>query len=67
MTHKLFRVNREDWSIDDLNKPYFLVFTKYECYIAKMGALLVLLIAALVFVGSNIVDNSFATMVPVND
>lgn len=64
MTRKLFRVNREDWSIDDLNKPYFLVFTKYECYIAKMGALLVLLIAALVFFGSLVVTNSFDTMVP---
>ena len=64
MTRKLFRVNREDWPVDDLVKPYFLVFTKYECYIAKMGALLVLLIAALVFFGSLVVTNSFDTMVP---
>lgn len=64
MKRKLFRVNREDWPVEDLVNPYFLMFTKYECHIAKMGALLVLLIAALVFFGSLVVTNSFDTMVP---
>lgn len=41
--------------------------TKYEVELVKLAIIFWVILALTVFVGSNIVDNSFATMVPVND
>lgn len=41
--------------------------TKYEVELVKLAITFWVILAMTVFVGSNMVDNSFAAMVPVND
>ena len=41
--------------------------TKYEVELVKLAIIFWAILALTVFVGSNLIDNSFATMEPVND
>lgn len=41
--------------------------TKYEVELVKLAIMFWVVLFLTVFVGSNLVDNSFATMVPVNE